>query len=91
MPGMLLDPLIDTPDRSGALTGDTADVRDTADPHIVALEHPDVGRERALVRSSECLVPNPSIFTNRVFVHPVQRHLHGKMTMTHSTAPNSQT
>jgi len=48
-PGTLLE-CIHSPDTSGALVGDCADVRDTADIHILALEHPDIGGERVLVR-----------------------------------------
>jgi nucleoside-diphosphate-sugar epimerase len=52
-PGVFLARLIDSPDRSGALVGDTGDVRDVADLHISALEHQDIGGERVLIRSSE--------------------------------------
>ena len=60
-PGTLLD-RIHNPDTSGSLAGDCADVRDTADIHILALEHPDIGGERVLVRSGEVLVPIPISF-----------------------------
>ena len=53
---MLLD-RIHSPDTSGALVGDCVDVRDTADIHILALEHPNIGGERVLVRSGEVKVP----------------------------------
>ena len=55
-PAMLFD-RIRNPDTSGSLVGDCADVRETADIHILALEHPDIGGERVLVRSGKALVP----------------------------------
>jgi len=49
-PGMLLS-LLGQADTSGTYTGDCADVRDTADFHVLALEHPDAGGERVLIGS----------------------------------------
>ncbi|KAF9517337.1 hypothetical protein BS47DRAFT_1359632 [Hydnum rufescens UP504] len=48
-PGILLEYVLDRPDTSGACFGSSAEVRDTANIHILALEHPDVGGERALI------------------------------------------
>ncbi|KAF9517338.1 hypothetical protein BS47DRAFT_1389875 [Hydnum rufescens UP504] len=48
-PGILLEYVLNRPDTSGACFGSSAEVRDTANIHILALEHPDVGGERALI------------------------------------------
>ncbi|KAF9517342.1 hypothetical protein BS47DRAFT_524015 [Hydnum rufescens UP504] len=47
-PGLLLDNVLNRSDTSGAYAGDSADVRDTADIHVLALENPDAGGERVL-------------------------------------------
>lgn len=52
-PGVFLARLLDIPDSSRAPVGDAGDVRDMADLHISALEHPDIGGERVLIRFSE--------------------------------------
>ena len=54
---------LDNPDTSGALVGDCADVRDTADIHLLALEHPNAAGERVLVRSGAHLIPNTRVFS----------------------------
>jgi nucleoside-diphosphate-sugar epimerase len=48
-PGLLLDNILNHPDTSGTYAGDCADVRDTADFHVLALENPDAGGERVLI------------------------------------------
>ncbi|KAF9517341.1 hypothetical protein BS47DRAFT_524000 [Hydnum rufescens UP504] len=48
-PGLLLDNVLKGPDTSGAYAGDSADVRDIAGIHVLALENPDAGGERVLI------------------------------------------
>ncbi|KAF9517335.1 hypothetical protein BS47DRAFT_1359630 [Hydnum rufescens UP504] len=48
---VLLEYTLDHPDTSGATVGTWADVRDTANIHILALEHPDAAGERVLIGS----------------------------------------
>jgi hypothetical protein len=89
-PGVLVGYVVGIPDTSGALIGDCADIRDTADIHLLALEHPDAAGVRVLVRSGEYLVPTMCGFRGSCTFHPIQRHLHGKICTTYSTVPNFQ-
>jgi hypothetical protein len=52
-PGLLLEYVLDRPDTSGARFGSCAEVQDTANIHILALEHPDAGGERVLIGTGQ--------------------------------------
>ncbi|KAF9520294.1 hypothetical protein BS47DRAFT_1287152 [Hydnum rufescens UP504] len=54
-PGRLLENVLDRSDTSCAYAGDCADVRDTADIHVLALENPDAGGERVLIGTGESI------------------------------------
>ncbi|KAF9517354.1 hypothetical protein BS47DRAFT_1389885 [Hydnum rufescens UP504] len=52
-PGLLLEKALGVADTSGTYTNDCADVRDTADFHLLALENPDASGERVLIGPGE--------------------------------------
>jgi hypothetical protein len=91
---VLLEYTLDHPDTSGTTVGIWADVRDTANIHILALEHPDAAGERVLIGSGESLVTFPGSIpsgTDCTNASIVQRHSRGKMSTTYSTASDFRT